>query len=92
MEEIQALAVGLCSLEIGAVVDTAFYGQATLSPWNFFRSNILEAKALAFGVKPWHFHLTEVSLLLVVRRENRCENTATASRDLVQCSRGSPSC
>lgn len=50
-----ALALGLC-----LAVDAAAYGELTLTPWNFFRVNILYDMASAYGVHPWHWNFTQV--------------------------------
>jgi len=54
------------SLGIGAVADHWLYGQWTLTPWNFFRVNLIEGKAAEFGTSPWwdYFRLLFLNLSL----------------------------
>eukprot|EP01031_Cornospumella_fuschlensis_P037508 gene37508-45551_t len=55
----QIVAVSLCILLSCIIIDSTFYGEFTVAPWNFFVINVLEKKAAYFGVKPWHFAFTE---------------------------------
>ncbi|RYH29300.1 hypothetical protein EON65_09020 [archaeon] len=58
----QVIAV-VISIILGCmVIDSMFYGEFTIAPINFFIINVVEKKAVYFGVKPWHFTLTEVCL------------------------------
>lgn len=45
---------------IGVLVDRWFYGEWTLSAWNYFDQNILLDKVSTFGVKPWWWYITEI--------------------------------
>ncbi len=47
---------GLCAVALGAVIDFWFYGNWVFTPWRYFESNILQAKAAGFGVSPWWFY------------------------------------
>lgn len=59
---------------IGVLVDKWFYGEWTLTTWNYFAQNILENKVSSFGVEPWWWYIPEsivigvppISLLLIV--------------------------
>lgn len=44
---------------IGVLIDRWFYGEWTISAWNYFTQNILEDKASSFGVNPWWWYITK---------------------------------
>ena len=44
---------GLLMVGLGVFIDRWFYGEWTLSLWNYFEQNILLDKASYFGVDPW---------------------------------------
>lgn len=46
----------------GVFVDHWFYGEWTLSCWNYFEQNLLLGKAAGFGVQPWWWYISEVFL------------------------------
>ncbi len=41
----------------GILVDSWFYGEFTISVWNYFDQNILQHKAAGFGESPWDYYL-----------------------------------
>ena len=43
-----------------ALLDSALYGRWVLPLWSFLRYNIILDYASSFGVKPWHWYLSEV--------------------------------
>jgi hypothetical protein len=47
--------------QLGILVDTAYYGTFTFTPWNFYVTNVMEKRAESFGVSSWHFYLSNVS-------------------------------
>jgi phosphatidylinositol glycan class B len=48
------LALGiLCALFIGMLADRWFYGRWVFTAVNYFRVNVLEGRALDWGVMPW---------------------------------------
>ncbi|MBN1339945.1 MAG: hypothetical protein JXA03_11515 [Bacteroidales bacterium] len=51
-----AAVVFLC----GIAVDTWFYGNFTLTSWNYFRVNILENATAGFGTSPWYQYITDI--------------------------------
>lgn len=59
---------------VGILIDKWFYGEWTLTAWNYFTQNILEDKVSGFGVEPWWWYITEsirngappISLLFVI--------------------------
>ncbi|KAI8441124.1 hypothetical protein MSG28_009376 [Choristoneura fumiferana] len=58
--------VGLTILPIGLVsagaliaLDSYFYGRLIVTPWEFFRFNILHDVASFYGKHPWHWYLTQ---------------------------------
>lgn len=52
-----SLTVGfLAIVGVGILIDTWFYGEWTLSTWNYFDQNILQNKASGFGVEPWWWY------------------------------------
>jgi len=42
----------------GVLIDKWFYGEWTLTTWNYFTQNILEDKASSFGIEPWWWYIT----------------------------------
>jgi len=44
---------------LGMLVDKWFYGEWTVSSWNYFTQNIIEDKVSGFGVRPWYWYLTK---------------------------------
>ena len=45
---------------LGILIDRWFYGNWTLSTWNYFEQNILEGKLSSFGVSPWWSYLAKI--------------------------------
>jgi GPI mannosyltransferase 3 len=43
----------------GLLLDRWFYGEWTLTAWNYFNENILLDKVSGFGLKPWWYYLYE---------------------------------
>jgi phosphatidylinositol glycan class B len=41
----------------GILIDKWYYGEWTLSTWNYFDQNILQHRAADFGVHPWWYYL-----------------------------------
>lgn len=52
-----AVAGALFSLVLGVVLDRIFYGQWVLTPYNYYKVNIVEDKASSFGIEPWWWYL-----------------------------------
>lgn len=50
------LAFALCTF-----IDSHFYGELVLTPWNYFNENILLDKASRFGKSPWFDYLKHVA-------------------------------
>jgi phosphatidylinositol glycan class B len=50
----------LFSILIGVLVDYWFYGEWTLTAWNYFKINILENNVPNFGIEPWWYYFEEV--------------------------------
>ncbi len=44
---------------LGAFIDKWFYGEWTLTTWNYFKLNIIEDKVSEFGVAPWWWYITQ---------------------------------
>ena len=45
------------------LVDTYFYnGEFTVSPLRFYTANVTQGLAVHFGVQPWHWNITNVSV------------------------------
>ena len=42
---------------LGVLIDKWFYGEWTLTSWNYFTKNIIENKVSEFGVDPWWYYL-----------------------------------
>ncbi|MGD2083110.1 MAG: hypothetical protein PVF91_09100 [Chromatiales bacterium] len=47
------LGAGAAVLALGLALDRWFYGEWVLTPWNYFRANLIEGKASSFGTSPW---------------------------------------
>ncbi len=55
------LALGILTMFfLGICIDRWFYGEWTLTVWNYFQQNLLADKISGFGVKPWWFYFEEV--------------------------------
>ncbi len=44
----------------GIITDYWFYGEWTLTAWNYFQQNILADKISGFGINPWYFYVEDV--------------------------------
>ncbi|MCB0478200.1 MAG: glycosyltransferase family 39 protein [Crocinitomicaceae bacterium] len=54
------LGIGVLTLiGLGICIDSWFYGEYTLTIWNYFESNIIDGKASSFGESPWWWYFTE---------------------------------
>jgi len=40
-------------------IDTWFYGELTITAYNFFRVNVFEGLSVYFGTSPWHYYLRD---------------------------------
>ncbi len=49
----------LLALLIGVVSDRWFYGEWTLTAWNYFEQNIIYDVASKYGVSPWWYYITQ---------------------------------
>lgn len=45
---------------VGILIDSWFYGEVTISVWNYFNHNILLDKASEFGRYPWDYYLNKL--------------------------------
>lgn len=43
---------------LGLLLDRWFYGEWTVTAWNYFRQNLLLDKVSGFGIQPWYFYVT----------------------------------
>jgi phosphatidylinositol glycan class B len=50
---------GIAAAAIGVAADYWLYGQLVCTPWNYFRSNVLQGRMLDFGIEPWWFYFPE---------------------------------
>lgn len=50
---------------MGILIDRWFYGEWTLTAWNYFQQNILEDKVSGFGIEPWWFYFEDVFIRAV---------------------------
>lgn len=46
-------------VQTGILIDYWFYGEYTLTAWNYFYTNIIQDAASGFGVSPWYFYFPE---------------------------------
>lgn len=54
---ILSIALGITAIVILSIVlDSLFYGELTLAPYNYFEANFIQNRAAHFGVYPWHFY------------------------------------
>ncbi|KAG7092731.1 hypothetical protein E1B28_009060 [Marasmius oreades] len=60
---LDSIVTGLLALFLTFVLDTLYYGRATLTPFNFLRTN-LSAVSLFYGSNPWHFYLSQALPIL----------------------------
>jgi GPI mannosyltransferase 3 len=60
------MALGIaCPIIAGIIIDRWFYGEWTLTVWNYFEQNILADKLSGFGIKPWWFYFEDVFIRAV---------------------------
>lgn len=52
----------LCTIFLGVLLDSWFYNEWTLAPYNYFLVNIIDDKASEFGTYPWYFYSILISL------------------------------
>ncbi len=45
---------------LGVISDFFFYGNLTITPWNYFYVNLIEGVASNFGVSPFYFYFQEI--------------------------------
>jgi len=45
---------------IGILIDYWYYGEWTITAWNYFKVNLLEGKTSEFGLEPWWFYIEEI--------------------------------
>ena len=50
----------LCTILIGVIVDEWFYGEWTMTAWNYAGIALLENEASRFGVSPWWYFISEI--------------------------------
>ncbi|MCX6250999.1 MAG: hypothetical protein NTX61_09615 [Bacteroidetes bacterium] len=50
----------LIAVGLGILSDRWFYGEWTLTAWNYLEQNILLDKMSGFGTQPWWFYITDV--------------------------------
>jgi GPI mannosyltransferase 3 len=44
----------------GILIDRWFYGNWTLTTWNYFNQNILQNRVSDFGIRPWWYYLERI--------------------------------
>ncbi|KDQ60920.1 glycosyltransferase family 22 protein [Jaapia argillacea MUCL 33604] len=55
---VDAATVGLTTVMLIFLLDSAYYGQPTFTPLNFFLTN-LSSVSLFYGTSPWHYYLSQ---------------------------------
>jgi phosphatidylinositol glycan class B len=45
---------------VGILIDYWYYGEWTVTAWNYFKVNLLEGKTSEFGLEPWWFYIEEI--------------------------------
>ncbi len=56
-------ASGLLIVILGILIDSWFYGDFTLTLYNYFKVNLIEGRAAEFGTSPWYHYLFYVFLI-----------------------------
>lgn len=51
---------GMAVILIGIGMDSLFYGQLALTPYNYFKVNIIENVASTFGTAPWYSYIISI--------------------------------
>lgn len=60
------MVIGIAAAIItGILIDYWFYGEWTLTSWNYLEQNILEDKISGFGIQPWWFYFTDIFIRAV---------------------------
>lgn len=44
---------------ISIAIDSVFYGRIVFVMWNFIKFNVIENRAHAYGVQPWHWYFSQ---------------------------------
>jgi phosphatidylinositol glycan class B len=52
-------------IALGVLIDHWFYGEWTLSCWNYFYQNIIMHKAAMYGEAPWWSYFTEITVSVI---------------------------
>jgi len=50
-------AAGLVMVVLGIILDSWFYGDLTLTLYNYFKVNLIEGRAAGFGISPWYHYI-----------------------------------
>ena len=59
-----AIGFGL-GLAVNIGLDSLLYGELAISPWNYYRINIIEGKAASFGTSSVLFYIIELAVILL---------------------------
>ena len=51
---VRAMPAGALVVSAGLVLDAWFYGSWAITPWLYFRANLIEGVAATFGTSPWY--------------------------------------
>lgn len=51
------LSSGLFVVIAGTIIDSWFYGDFIVVPWNYLNVNLLEGKAGEYGTSPWYYYI-----------------------------------
>ncbi|XP_008551439.1 GPI mannosyltransferase 3 [Microplitis demolitor] len=49
--------IGLCTFTIATAIDSYYYGKFVITPWEFFKINVLTEVASHYGVEPSYWYL-----------------------------------
>ncbi|KAF9265631.1 glycosyltransferase family 22 protein [Marasmius fiardii PR-910] len=60
---LDSISIGFFALSLTFVLDTLYYGRATLTPFNFLKTN-LSAVSLFYGSNSWHFYISQALPIL----------------------------
>lgn len=55
----------IVSFLTGVIIDRWFYGEWTITAWNYFQQNIIADKISGFGIQPWWFYFEDIFIRAV---------------------------
>lgn len=63
LRNIGVIFIGVAAvISMGILIDRWFYGEWTLTAWNYFNRNIIQGRVSSFGVSPWWWYIKSFSI------------------------------